>query len=79
MNSIYEINRQYKLNNQYFDNINTEEKAYWLGFLWADGSIHKTNPRSKHQNRLTIVQKKSEIKHIQKFNKAISSSEPALS
>lgn len=23
-----------------FDRINSHEKAYWLGFLWADGHIH---------------------------------------
>lgn len=27
------------VNHTYFDNIDTEEKAYWLGFLFADGYI----------------------------------------
>jgi hypothetical protein len=29
------------LNVSYFDNIDTPEKAYWLGFLFADGCINK--------------------------------------
>src|SRR5699024_10793534 len=33
------INRQYFFNERIFKDINTEEKAYWLGFLYADGSI----------------------------------------
>lgn len=30
-------NRQYKINENYFDKIDTPNKAYILGFLWADG------------------------------------------
>lgn len=35
--SLSEINRKYSLNESYFDNIDCEEKAYMLGFLYADG------------------------------------------
>lgn len=31
--------RKYKLNEHYFDLIDTPEKAYWLGFIYADGYI----------------------------------------
>ena len=30
--------RKYKLNEEYFDNIDTPNKAYILGFLYADGN-----------------------------------------
>lgn len=38
-------NRQYKINEYYFDNIDTPNKAYILGFLYADGcnSLKKRN------------------------------------
>ena len=32
-------NRKYSLNEFFFDVIDTEEKAYWLGFITADGCI----------------------------------------
>lgn len=28
---------RYSFDVHFFDNINTEEKAYWLGFIWCDG------------------------------------------
>lgn len=34
---------QWSYNENYFEEINSPEKAYWLGFIWADGYITKTN------------------------------------
>ena len=31
--------RKYFHQEDFFENINTEEKAYWLGFMFADGYI----------------------------------------
>ena len=33
--------RKNKVDENFFDTINTELKAYWLGFLYADGYVHK--------------------------------------
>lgn len=72
-NDIYNINRTHSVNAEYFENISTEEQAYWLGFIWADGNICKTAKRSAGPNRLSIGQKITESKHIDLFNKAIDS------
>lgn len=32
--------RKYNVNDNYFDIIDTEHKAYWLGFIYADGYVH---------------------------------------
>lgn len=37
--------RTYPINQYYFDNIDCEEKAYFLGFLYADGCNHKNNTK----------------------------------
>lgn len=37
----YKIN-QWTYNENYFEDIDCPEKAYWLGFIWADGYITKT-------------------------------------
>lgn len=51
-------------NSNFFEKINTPEKAYWLGFLYADGYISKTN-------ELRINLKKDDEEHLQKFLNAI--------
>lgn len=34
-------NTQYLIDEEYFKNINSSQKAFWLGFICADGSIYK--------------------------------------
>lgn len=46
-----------------FDNIDTEEKAYWLGFLYADGNI------STIGNRLEMNLSSKDLDHMLKFKK----------
>jgi len=52
MRTSSEAGRKYTLNQSYFKEIDSEEKAYILGFLFADGY----NQESKNQLRLTLEQ-----------------------
>ena len=36
----HEMNRKHDVNEDFFDSIDTEEKAYFLGFLFSDGNVH---------------------------------------
>ena len=51
--------KQTVLNEHYFENINNEHKAYWLGFLFADGSV-----TYKSENSCYI---KLELNHKDKY------------
>ena len=62
-------NRRYEVNQDYFENIDTEEKAYWLGFLYADGCVRKT--KSGSQVVLKLSSKDEE--HLNKFKSNIES------
>ena len=52
-------------NENVFDIINTEEKAYWLGFLYADGYISKNN-------QIELSLKAEDYNHLIKFCNFIS-------
>ena len=58
-------------NQDFFDDINTEEKAYWLGFLYADGCIfenkHEKEQRNSVQHILSLGLSKKDEVHLQKF------------
>jgi intein/homing endonuclease len=48
----------YSLNDSYFEIIDTEEKSYFLGFLFADGCVaEKSNRISLNINDIEILQK----------------------
>lgn len=59
----------------YFDQINTEEKAYWLGFLWADGNISKPKRLVKGEEkpfyRIEVSLKYEDHEHLERFKKAL--------
>lgn len=58
----------------FFENINTEKKAYWLGFIYADGYIAA---RRKHSSRrLGISITESDVELLKKFKEDIESTHP---
>lgn len=57
--------RKYIFNENYFESIDTEEKAYWLGFLAADGGINRRT--------LKINLNVRDKKHLEKFAIALNS------
>ena len=68
--SIGEANRKYSLNEDFFEIIDTEEKAYWLGFIAADGNINSN--RRQVIFSLAIKDKKM----VEKFKEALESTNP---
>lgn len=59
----------YRVNEHYFDQIDTPEKAYWLGFLLADGAVSKGKS-------LRLMLKASDREHVEKFAIAIGTTTP---
>lgn len=55
-----------KFNESIFDSIDTEQKAYWLGFIYADGYI--SNPNAKYKNVFELSLQLKDIEHLSKFN-----------
>lgn len=41
--------RPYAVNQDYFATIDTEEKAYWLGFIAADGCVSRAGKGFRFQ------------------------------
>ena len=60
----------YECNEKFFDVIDTEEKAYWLGFLYADGCI------ANDTHYMSLVLSISDKEHLIEFNKHIKSTYP---
>lgn len=60
---------KYTYNQNYFNIIDTEDKAYWAGFIMADGSvIYNTDTRAYG---LSIKLQGGDAHHLRKFNKCI--------
>lgn len=60
---------KYEVNENYFDVIDNEEKAYWFGFLLADG--HVTN-----NGKIMLTLQEEDYEHLEKFKDALDSNHP---
>ncbi len=67
-------NNKYSFNDTVFDKIDSEEKAYWAGFIAADGCILRRGKGFSDQ--LSITLHKKDIDHLKKFLKFLSSNHP---
>jgi hypothetical protein len=54
-----------QINENYFSIIDTQEKAYWLGFLFADGSV------SYKTNAVELSLKLSDAEHLEKLKQEL--------
>lgn len=62
---------KWEINENYFEVIDTEEKAYWLGFIYADGYVNNNG-----RYALEIGVNEKDRGHLEKFLKAIGSNHP---
>ena len=58
-----------QFNEEYFSSIDTPNQAYWLGFIFADGWIHKDI--KNHNYELGIELQSQDIKQLEDFNKEL--------
>ena len=60
---------KYTYNRDYFETIDSGDKAYWLGFIHADGSVSINEKLNSCE--LSIKLQGKDIEHLKKFNKCI--------
>ena len=65
---LYDTKRTYKLsrNSDYFESIDSREKAYWLGIMYSDGCVCK-----RSNDRYSISLEMIDREHIEKFRNAL--------
>lgn len=67
-----ENSRKYTLNHNFFEAIDTEEKSYWLGFMYADGYITK----NKSQKVIGLALSSKDKGHLEKFKTSLEATYP---
>lgn len=69
------LNRKYNVDETYFENINTKQKAYLLGFICADGWVVNST-RSGNPSALGLSLSKKDIEIVELLKHEISSEHP---
>lgn len=69
--------RKYTHDYNFFKDIDTEEKAYWLGFMFADGYIVNKS-QTYGEDAFGITLHANDIKTLQDFKKSIKATNPII-
>ena len=69
---------KYKVNQNYFEVIDNEWKAYWLGFMYADGTnqIKRNNKKNKMEYTAKLTLSKIDKYHVEKLKNSIQTDSP---
>lgn len=65
--------QKYDFDEHVFDIIDTEEKAYWLGFLYCDGCLYD---ETKGASRNTLCLELKDHEHVEKFKRFLQATYP---
>lgn len=66
-----ETNRRYQCDHAFFDRVDAEEKAYWLGFIGADGYVSKSNSHGSRELKVALGEQDEE--HLCRLKKGLRS------
>lgn len=67
---------KYHVNQFYFSKIDNEWKAYWLGFLYADGSITHTKRNGKRKDCMALSLANQDKSHLIKLQDSLQTDSP---
>lgn len=65
---------QYDFDTTYFKAVDSHEKAYWLGFIYADGNVYRSDAGYKHVFQIHLAAKDNG--HLSKLRAALKDSRP---
>lgn len=74
VNELGLIKSPYQYNHSFFNTVDTEEKAYWCGFILADGCV-SYNTRT-NSCEVCIKLQHNDYQHLKKFNKSVAGNVP---
>ena len=63
------LKKGFEYNRHFFSIIDTEEKAYWLGFIWADGCVSRVPATNSGELRVEL--QVNDKNHLKKLNKSL--------
>lgn len=71
------LHRHYPLDESYFDTIDSKDKAYFLGFMSADGNVYSSEHYSgDRQNRFSLTLKNDDEYILELFKKYLKTTKP---